>query len=54
MAEDFLGVVVAAAADIASERAAKRHRWVRIISAIGSLLLVAFIVGLIYVTIRYS
>jgi hypothetical protein len=54
MADDFLGVIAAAAADIAIQRAAKRRRWVRIISAISSLLLVVFIGGLIYVTVRYS
>ena len=54
MADDFLGLIAAAAADIAIANAAKRRRWVRILNVIGSLLVVALIVALIYVTVKYS
>lgn len=54
MADDLLGLIAAAVADVAIEKAAKRRRWVRILSAIGSLLFLAVIAGLIYVTVKYS
>jgi hypothetical protein len=54
VADDFLGLIAAAVADVTIEKAAKRRRWVRIFGAIGSLLFVAAIAGLIYVTVKYS
>jgi len=53
MEDDFLGLIAAAASGIDIERATKRRRWDRIVFAIGSLLLVASIAGLIYDIVRY-
>jgi hypothetical protein len=54
MADEFLGLIVAAVADVAIEKAAKRRRWVRVLSSIGSMLFLGLIAGLIYVTFKYS
>ena len=47
-------VAVGALVDIFVAESAKRKRWMRIISAIGSLLFIALIGGLIYITFKYS
>lgn len=54
MIDDLVGFAVAAAADLVIDKAAKRRRWVRILKAMGGLLFTALIIGLIYVTVRYS
>jgi len=51
---DFLVLAVLAAIDVESARAAKKHCWVRIVNLLFSLLFLAAIVGLIYITFKYS
>jgi hypothetical protein len=52
--DDIVEIAVAASADIAIDKAAKRHRWVRIMRAIIGLLFFALIFALIFVTFKYS
>ena len=54
MIEDIVEIAVAASADIALDKAAKRHRSARIVRAIIGLLFFALLVTLIYVTFKYS
>ena len=54
MIDDLVEIAVAASADITIDKVAKRHRWMRILRAIGGLLFFALIVALIYVTVKYS
>ena len=54
MIDDLVEIAVAASADIAIDKAAKRHRWMRILRAIVGLLFFALIGVLIYVTVKYS
>ncbi|HEY9099494.1 MAG TPA: hypothetical protein VIN38_11550 [Thiobacillus sp.] len=54
MIDDLVGFAVAAATDLTIEKAARRCRWVRILKAMGGLLFTALIIGLIYVTARYT
>ncbi|MEZ0237848.1 MAG: hypothetical protein ACAH06_07275 [Methylophilaceae bacterium] len=54
MIDDIVEIAVAASADIAIDKVAKRHRWVRIMRAIIGLLFVALIFALILVTFKYS
>lgn len=54
MIDDLIGIAVAAATDIAIDKAAKRRRWARILKAISGLLFLALIIALIYVTVKYS
>ena len=49
-----LRLIIAAALDVALTRGAKRHIWVRVISAVMSLFLMAVIVAVVYITFRYS
>jgi hypothetical protein len=52
--DGFLGLAIAVVADVLLGKRAQRHRWVRIINALGALLVLALIVGLIYATVKYS
>lgn len=54
MIEDLAELAAAAATDIAIDKTAKRHRWVRVLRIIGGLLFVALVAALIYVTFKYS
>jgi len=54
MIDDLVKVAVQAAADTAIEKAAKQHRWVRIIQVIIGLLFVALIAFAIFITFKYS
>lgn len=54
MIDDLVELAVAAATDVETERAAKKYRWVRIVKVIVGLLFLAAIVGLIYITFKFS
>jgi hypothetical protein len=54
MIDDLIELAVAAAIDVEVEKAAKKHRWVRILRALVGLFFLALIVGVIYVTVKYS
>ncbi|WP_168735146.1 hypothetical protein [Pseudothauera rhizosphaerae] len=54
MIDDVVEFAVAAAIDVEAEKAAKRHRWVRILRAIIGFLLIVTIAGLIYLMFKYS
>jgi len=54
MIDDLIGFAAAAATDISIDKAAKRSRWVHVLRAIGGLLFVILLIGLIYVTLKYS
>ncbi len=54
MIDDLVGLAVAAAIDIEAEKAAKKHRWVRVLRAFVGLVFLALIVGAIYITFKYS
>lgn len=54
MIDDIVEIAVAAAADIVIDKAAKRHRWARIMRAIIGLLFFALVFALIFVTFKYS
>jgi len=43
-----------ASTDVAIDKASKRYRLARILRAFTGLLFVALIIGLIYITIKYS
>lgn len=49
-----MGLLTAAAADVGISEAAKRKRWVRVLSALGTLAGVALVAALVYVTFAYS
>jgi hypothetical protein len=54
MIDDLVEIAVAASADVAIDKAAKRHRWVRILRAIFGLLFFVLIFALVFVTIKLS
>lgn len=54
MPDELIGLAVAATVDVLIKREAKRRRWLRILGAIGSLLFLVFIGGVVYITVRYS
>jgi hypothetical protein len=54
MIDDLVEFAVAAAIDVEVEKAAKKHRWVRVFRTIVGLLFLAAIVGVIYITVKYS
>lgn len=54
MADDLIGLAVAAAADIVIDQSAKRRRWARALRVPGGTLFVVLIGALIFVTVRYS
>ena len=54
MIDDLVGLAVAAAIDVEVAKAAKKHRWARILRALGGLFFFAIIVGAIYITVKYS
>lgn len=54
MIDDIVEMAIAASADVAINRAAKRHRWVRIFQAVIWLAFLIALVALIYVTVKYS
>jgi hypothetical protein len=54
MIDDLVEMAVIAAIDVEVKKAAGTHRWIRILQvAIGVLFFLA-IVGLIYITVKYS
>ena len=54
MVDELIELAVAASADVAIDKTSKHHRWVRIVRGIIGLLFIAFVIILIYVTIKYS
>lgn len=54
MINDIVEIAVVASADIAIDKAAKRHRWARVIRAIIGLLFLGVVLALTFVTLRYS
>jgi hypothetical protein len=54
MIDDVVEVAVATASDMAVDKAARRHPWVRGLRAIGGLLFILLIVALVFVTLKYS
>ena len=54
MIDDLVELAVLAVIDVEAEKAAKKHRWVRILRAFVGILFLSLIVGVIYVTIKYS
>ena len=54
MVDELIDLAVAAPADVAIDKASKHHRWVRIVRGVIGLLLIAFVIVLIYVTVKYS
>ena len=54
MIDELVELTLAASADVAIDKASKRHRWVRILRAIIGLLFLVLIIGLIYITVKYS
>lgn len=54
MIDDLAEFAVSAVIDVEAEKAAKRHRWVRILRGIIGLLFIVAIAGLIYLTFKYS
>jgi hypothetical protein len=47
-------IAIGALVDVFVTETAKRQRWIRIVNFASSMLLVAVIVGVIYITFRYS
>lgn len=54
MIDDMVEIIAAASADTAIDKAAKRHRWVRIMRAIIGLLFFALVFALFFITFKYS
>jgi hypothetical protein len=54
MADELIDLVVAAATDVTIERAAKRHRWARVLRATIGLLFFGLIAALVFITFWYS
>ncbi|MBI4996890.1 MAG: hypothetical protein HZA64_14765 [Rhodocyclales bacterium] len=54
MIDDLAELAIAASIDVAAEKAAKKHRWVRIVRGFVALLFLAALVGLVFITVRYS
>ena len=54
MADDLLDIAVAVAADVAIDKAAKRHLWVRALRAVAGVLLFGIIATAIFMTFWYS
>ena len=54
MIDDLVELAVLAAIDAEAEKAAKKHRWARILRALVGMLFLSLIVGAIYVTMKYS
>jgi hypothetical protein len=54
MIDDLVGFAVAAAIDVEAAKAAKKHRWVRIVRAAVALFFLAVITTGIFVTFKYS
>ena len=52
--DDLVELVAAVTADIAIEETAKRRRWVRVFQIIGGIIFLGLIVGVVYITIKYS
>ena len=51
--DDFVDLIATAALDAAAHRAARRHRWVRIVGAMIRGLLVLLLLAVIVVTFAY-
>lgn len=54
MIDDLVELALAAAIDVETEKAAKKHRGVRVFRALVGVFLLVVIVGAIYVTVEYS
>ncbi len=54
MIDDLVELAVVAAIDVEVDKAAKKHRWVRVLRATIGLLFLYAIVALIYLTVKYS
>jgi hypothetical protein len=53
MPDDFVDLIATAALDAAAHRAARRHRWVRVLGAVMRGLLVAVGLAVVVVTFAY-
>jgi hypothetical protein len=54
MIDDLVELAVAAAIDVDTEKAAKKHRGVRLLRALVGLFFFSLIVAAIYITFKYS
>jgi len=54
MIDDLVELAVLAVIDVEAEKAAKKHRWMRILRVLVGLLFFSLVLGAIYVTIKYS
>jgi len=54
MIDDLVELALAAAIDVETTKAAKKHRWVRIFRALVGLFFLAVLAAGIYVTYKYS
>lgn len=54
MIDDLAELAATAAVDVVAGKAASRHRWARVLRALGGVLFVALVATAIYVTLRYS
>ena len=53
MPDDFVDLIATAALDAAAHRAARRHRWMRIVGAVMRGALVLLVIAVIVVTFAY-
>ena len=53
MPDDFVDLIATAALDAATHRAARRHRWVRIVGAAMRCVLVLLLLAVVVVTFAY-
>lgn len=54
MIDDLVDLAIAAAVDVEAAKAAKKHRWVRIVRALGGVVFIGLVVAVIYITFKYS
>lgn len=54
MIDDLIELAVVAAVDVSAEKAARKHRWLRIVKTAFALLVLVALVGLVYITVKYS
>lgn len=54
MIDEITELAIAASLDVATEKAAKRHAWVRVVRTVVGLLFVAMIVGAVYLSFKYA
>lgn len=54
MIDGITELAIEASLDVATEKAAKRHAWVRVVRTVVGLLFVAMIVGAVYLSFKYA